>query len=513
MDMPIGKAKKLAERYFGIPKDVETKIKQRDMAAKQKLVDDLVAKYGDVPKDVTTKILQSKMSEAKRAAKDYAKDHLGKIPGKVDTKIGQPGIQKARVEARQYQQNELRKVERKVDTKISQPGMRPAQREAHSYQFFDLKRIERHIRTLFTQPGMRPAQNDTRTLRQRINDLRGRSISLNFFSNARALASKLGIHLARGGPVWGGGGPGDDQIPAWLSNGEYVINARAAQKNRKLLDMINDGQPGDNVKGFAQGGPVAGTRNIRINVGGIPGPAMGIPLGFGSLIGRMFSSIKDAITSKFMARVKTLVDKLFSSMGGGGSGTIPAGPGWGPVYAAARRAGARSFTTYAGHDQGASRSRDITPPSWRVANAVHRLQSVWYTIYRMMISSVTRANRAWLPFRTSHRRGDWMHLHHVHVTLRPGYSKGGLAGVGGAEVSLLGESGPERVLSAQQTKKFDRYFNAGAGGGGGASVININLSAPNYVGTPNDLIKTLTDASRRGQLDGVIRQAKRALNK
>ena len=45
--------------------------------------------------------------------------------------------------------------------------------------------------------------------------------------------------FAEGGPVYGPGGPTDDAIPAWLSNGEFVINARATKKHRPLLEQIN----------------------------------------------------------------------------------------------------------------------------------------------------------------------------------------------------------------------------------------------------------------------------------
>ena len=118
-------------------------------------------------------------------------------------------------------------------------------------------------------------------------------------------------------------------------------------------------------------------------------------------------------------------------MGGGGGGTVPAGPGWGPVYAAARRAGARSFTTYAGHDQGASRSRDITPPSWAIANALRRLQSVWYVIYSRHIASVNHG-RVWRPYTRygANATPSQAHTNHVHVTLRPGYKQGRPGGKG-----------------------------------------------------------------------------------
>jgi hypothetical protein len=42
-----------------------------------------------------------------------------------------------------------------------------------------------------------------------------------------------------GGPISGAGTARSDSIPTMLSNGEYVINARATANNRQLLDAIN----------------------------------------------------------------------------------------------------------------------------------------------------------------------------------------------------------------------------------------------------------------------------------
>jgi len=58
---------------------------------------------------------------------------------------------------------------------------------------------------------------------------------------------------ADGGSVSGPGGPRDDKIPAMLSNGEFVVNARAAAKHRELLSLINSDQ---SVARFASGGSV-----------------------------------------------------------------------------------------------------------------------------------------------------------------------------------------------------------------------------------------------------------------
>ena len=60
------------------------------------------------------------------------------------------------------------------------------------------------------------------------------------------------IDATGGGRLSGPGGTRGDKIPAWLSDGEYVINARAAGKYAPLLEAINNG---DGLK-LADGGLV-----------------------------------------------------------------------------------------------------------------------------------------------------------------------------------------------------------------------------------------------------------------
>ncbi|MFC9475422.1 hypothetical protein ACFTS5_24820 [Nocardia sp. NPDC056952] len=54
--------------------------------------------------------------------------------------------------------------------------------------------------------------------------------------------------FAAGGPVAGSGSSIGDMIPAFLSNGEFVVNAASAGRFKPLLEAINKGVPG-----FAQG--------------------------------------------------------------------------------------------------------------------------------------------------------------------------------------------------------------------------------------------------------------------
>ena len=56
--------------------------------------------------------------------------------------------------------------------------------------------------------------------------------------------------FAEGGHVSGPGTGTSDSIPARLSNGEFVVNAKATRKNRAVLEAINTGR----VSSFAEGG-------------------------------------------------------------------------------------------------------------------------------------------------------------------------------------------------------------------------------------------------------------------
>lgn len=62
--------------------------------------------------------------------------------------------------------------------------------------------------------------------------------------------------FANGGDVRGAGGPKSDSILSWLSDGEYVVNAHDAARNRPLLDAINSGSTWE-VPGYADGGSVS----------------------------------------------------------------------------------------------------------------------------------------------------------------------------------------------------------------------------------------------------------------
>jgi hypothetical protein len=78
--------------------------------------------------------------------------------------------------------------------------------------------------------------------------------------------------MAGGGPVWGAGSATSDSIPAMLSNGEFVINAKSASMiGHDTLRQMNavGGPTGPKLPGrFAPGGTVTVENNGGVNGGG-----------------------------------------------------------------------------------------------------------------------------------------------------------------------------------------------------------------------------------------------------
>jgi exonuclease VII small subunit len=109
-------------------------------------------------------------------------------------------------------------------------------------------------------------------------------------------------HRAGGGYISGPGTGVSDSIPAYLSNGEYVVRAAATARNRALLDYINRGgvarfaQGGfvdaRHVQRFANGGPVAGAVGssvTNVNTFNVPAIETQDPTVYATIIGREFA--------------------------------------------------------------------------------------------------------------------------------------------------------------------------------------------------------------------------------
>ncbi|MCD2185218.1 D-alanyl-D-alanine carboxypeptidase family protein [Rhizobium sp. GN54] len=69
--------------------------------------------------------------------------------------------------------------------------------------------------------------------------------------------------FAGGGKVHGPGGSRDDKVPAWLSDGEFVVNAAATKRNRAALEAINAGRtPVLSAKIGGKGGAVSQSTHV-----------------------------------------------------------------------------------------------------------------------------------------------------------------------------------------------------------------------------------------------------------
>jgi len=74
------------------------------------------------------------------------------------------------------------------------------------------------------------------------------------------IPSAVGVRGATGGRLSGPGGPKEDKIPIWASDGEYIINAKQTSKHLSLLNDINEGRYADGgLARFAEGGQAGGS--------------------------------------------------------------------------------------------------------------------------------------------------------------------------------------------------------------------------------------------------------------
>jgi hypothetical protein len=81
-------------------------------------------------------------------------------------------------------------------------------------------------------------------------------------------SSNPGVGFADGGKVKGPGTGTSDSIPAWLSNGEYVVNAAATRKYLPMLERINSGRALKLARGGLAGVSIPKAANINVPSGG-----------------------------------------------------------------------------------------------------------------------------------------------------------------------------------------------------------------------------------------------------
>lgn len=89
-----------------------------------------------------------------------------------------------------------------------------------------------------------------------------------FGGGASASAAPATVAAAGGGHIRGPGTSTSDSIPAWLSDGEFVVNAAATKRNLPFLHALNDNR----MPAFAAGGPVGNPASAGGSAGGEGAP-------------------------------------------------------------------------------------------------------------------------------------------------------------------------------------------------------------------------------------------------
>jgi hypothetical protein len=371
-------------------------------------------------------------------------------------------------------------------------------------------------------------------LDKKINGLNDKKVAIKFETNAAGQVKRFhgfAINLnvpgslgrsAGGGPITGPGTGTSDSIlgidrntgraTSWVSDGEYVVNKKSTQKYRPLVEMINADR-------------LAGGGYVNINPHAFPSEAMNVPKGadqFATALGKAGGKMFGAAGNKMFKAADRKIDKALAAQAGSGglpSGGKATGRGMGAVFRYARGLG-MGHGTYPGHgEKGMNKAWDFSPVSGGRGNrlaghawANAKQYGIWYVIWNRRIASRTRPGAGWRPYTRygSHGSPSQMHTNHVHISW---YKKGtdsarrGLAVVGEHGPELVNMKGGEQVRPATHAPdyQFAPWGGPGGGSSGGGDVYYIEVNAPNYVGSQDDLKRTLVTMFRRGDLKAVSR--------
>lgn len=110
-----------------------------------------------------------------------------------------------------------------------------------------------HPRPTVKVNNLDPTMNSLRSMERALASINGKT----YTTRVRVIASGAGITVsggslmtikaATGGYISGRGSGTSDSIPAWLSNGEFVVNAAQTARFRPLLEAINSGRLGSST--------------------------------------------------------------------------------------------------------------------------------------------------------------------------------------------------------------------------------------------------------------------------
>lgn len=169
------------------------------------------------------------------------------------------------------------------------------------------------------------ALTDIEAVRARLAGLDGTTAHTSVVTTVRRFGAQN--TYADGGHVRGPGGPRDDRIPAWLSNGEFVVNAGATARHRALLEAIN-------ARRYADGGAVGAKASMRmwelafnpVARTAAPGPvagSSGYDTGWGgeqqwSRVVQRLAAIETAVKASAVATGRTVSSELKATFQGRG---------------------------------------------------------------------------------------------------------------------------------------------------------------------------------------------------
>lgn len=143
--------------------------------------------------------------------------------------------------------------------------------------------------------------------------------------NVKPKNVKVDAKFAEGGRISGPGGPREDKVPIWASNGEFIVNARSAAKHGRALREINADK-------YADGGPIGWLKDkvsataqlLKNPIGAITGLASKatdlmkdkvLDSTFGQILKNMGTKVVTGIKDKLLAFHKS------GALGGGDAGT------------------------------------------------------------------------------------------------------------------------------------------------------------------------------------------------
>ena len=110
------------------------------------------------------------------------------------------------------------------------------------------------------------------------------AVAITTAATAANVAAIAGVGLRDGGDVIGPGGPRDDKVLIWGSNGEYMVNAKATAKNRPYLEAANRGADlSKMLPAFANGGMI-GRMNAAMLTASAPRQSAAAPITFAPVI-------------------------------------------------------------------------------------------------------------------------------------------------------------------------------------------------------------------------------------